>query len=127
LTGDDDDTVQLDSLLTDKQAIDAQAGLDTLIVEGGLFNSDAFDLRELSDNFHNIEVVDLSEGNFDVTIRAKDVLNISDASNTLQILGEVGDTVSLKGNWTTEAPQGNFNVYSSADVTLQIVQDVHVV
>ncbi len=109
-------------------------GLNTLIVDGDLFIDDTFDLKELSDDFDNIEVVDLAEADFNVTISAKDVLDITDDSNTLQILGDVNDTVILevKGNndWMPQAPQDGFDIYSNVhgntEVTLQIAQSIDI-
>jgi hypothetical protein len=71
----------------------------------------------------------------DLTISAQDVLNFTDASNTLYFIGSAGDTARIGGGWTLLGPESvngaGFEVYTQnmlgSDVTLKFDDDVTVI
>ena len=103
---------------------------DTLVVDG-----QTIDFSHVSDakveNFENIQL----KGNSEITIKAQDVLDITDSNKVLNIKGSIDDqgnkttSVKLDGNWDENTPAGvtGYKTYSSEDVighnTIQIKID----
>ena len=73
-------------------------GFDSLIVNTRDVH---LDLRSLSDNrIQGIERIDISGvGNNRLTLSARDVLNLSNTSNTLEIMRNDGDQVDIGSGW----------------------------
>ena len=118
-----------DSLLYSGNAINANAGEDSLIL-GGNINID-FDLVS---NIDNIEKIDLTKtGEHDISnLGINDVIGMTDGDNILEILGDSGDSVSLKnadgGTWEQTGTSGGFDEYSKVGdntaLTLKIDNDI---
>jgi hypothetical protein len=114
-----DDTMQISTLdfrlvdgghdtLVGSDSFQGGAG-DTLALEGsGL----VLDLTALADSkTRSIERIDITgTGNNTLTLKITDVLNLSDESNELLVLGDAGDVVNQGPGWTaatTGGTQGN--------------------
>jgi Ca2+-binding RTX toxin-like protein len=79
-------------------------GTDTLRLDGsGL----TLDLTTLADNtLTDIEVIDISgSGNNSLSLNLLEVLNVSSHSNTLVVMRDAGDTVSVGTGWTQAGVQ----------------------
>ena len=86
--GEGDDTLILnDNLDGSNSTFDGGAGNDMLVL-----NAESINL----DNIKNIEEITLGDDTQEITISAKDVLEITDSNNTLVIHGDENDTVHLK-------------------------------
>lgn len=110
-----------DTLLYSGSPIDALGGDDTIVMR---FNEDL----EQDDyaNFDNIERLDLTESGSNTldALRPEDVLEMTDDRNTLSILGDENDTVSLGAGWAegVSDPGGDvtFRVYNNADEDISL-------
>ena len=98
-----------------------------------LLSADSFDFSDLvNDTVQDMEVIDLSQdGDHSITgVTAQDVLDITDDSNTLTIMGDSEDSVSLvdgAGAWQTTGTSTidghTYNVYHNnedASMTLYV-------
>ena len=102
--GTGNDTLQAgagnDSLVYDAadSVIDGGFGKDTLIVAPG----SELDLTTPADNrIHGIEVIALGNGGANhLRLAQSDVRALSTSSDTLQVTGEAGDSLTLDGAWT---------------------------
>ena len=99
-------------------------GNDTLRVDG---DSITLDLTLIPDNrVTGIEKIDLVTGSGDHTLvlNLREVLNLSDESNTLVITGDTGDLVSIGVGWTstgTETVDGiDFDLLTQGTATLKL-------
>lgn len=98
-------------------------GTDTLRLDGGGL---ALDLTTLADNrIQGIEAIDLTgAGNNSLTLDVREVLRLSDDSNTLIVFRDAGDTVSIGSGWNpqpTERSGGkSFAVYTQGAATLKV-------
>ena len=90
---------------------DGGAGTDTLVFTGGSLNLELADMRGKIDG---IETIDLTgSGNNVLNVNLLDVLNLSDASNTLKIDGNPGDSITGLGNgWNDGGMSGDYHVYA---------------
>ncbi|MSP82392.1 MAG: hypothetical protein EXQ94_05540 [Alphaproteobacteria bacterium] len=86
-----DDTITFDA--TDTQRVDGGSGADTLALGGDL------DLTTYNDTAHynvveGFEIIALNTiGNVNLTLELRDLLNLSDTSNTLRVDDNAGDAV----------------------------------
>ncbi len=97
-------------------------GNDTLMIDaGGL----TLNLSNVADNrIQGIEAIDITgTGNNTLFFNQRDLLNLSDESNTLIIRGNSGDKVSTLG-WTFTGSEfispSFFNVYTQGNATLKV-------
>ncbi|WP_159071536.1 beta strand repeat-containing protein, partial [Campylobacter concisus] len=108
--------------------IDGGAGYDTLKVA-----DDSLDFSKVK----NIEKLDLTEGNHNINLSAKEVLDMTDDNNKLRIGGDSNDNLDLvskgwvaSGTTTTDENGINYNVYTNIEggktVTLEVQDQVHV-
>ena len=108
--------------------IDGGAGYDTLKIA-----DDSLDFSKVK----NIEKLDLTEGNHNINLSAKDVLDMTDDNNKLRIGGDSNDNLDLaskgwvsSGTTTTDENGINYNVYTNTEggktVTLEVQDQVHV-
>jgi hypothetical protein len=102
-----------DILLYKGEAIDAQDGIDTLVLNG---------LTIDYANITNMEVIDLSaDVNTLDNLTLDEVINMTDDNNDLKILGDIADSVNIKGNeWNkddTQVTEGGhtFDVYTNSN------------
>ncbi|WP_141090538.1 retention module-containing protein [Campylobacter concisus] len=98
---------------------------DTLVVDG-----QTIDFSRVSDakveSFENIQL----KGNSEITIKAQDVLDITDSDKVLNIKGSIDNqgnkttSVKLDGNWEENTPAGvtGYKTYSSEDVSGHTIQ-----
>ncbi|NPT32847.1 hypothetical protein DDR56_20100, partial [Halomonas venusta] len=110
-----------DTLLYSGSPIDALGGDDTIVMR---FNEDLG--QDDYANFDNIERLDLTESGSNTldALRPEDVLEMTDDRNTLSILGDENDTVSLGAGWAegVSDPGGDvtFRVYNNADEDISL-------
>lgn len=116
-----DDTLVYDS---HDVTIDGGTGTDTLILTG----SSNIDFHTLASNSSNIEVIDLSNGDHDLTsITFTDVMNMTESGNSnIYILGDGADQVGFlnSGDWNQTGTAVSYDIkgttytfdeYTSAD------------
>jgi Ca2+-binding RTX toxin-like protein len=113
---------------SDFTKIEGGSGTDTLRLDGtGL----SLDFRTIADSaITEIEIIDLNgQGNL-VSLDVLEVLRLSDSSNTVRILGDNTDGVTLYGaSWNTEAAFtdsfGTFVPYSDGNAEVYIPFDIN--
>ena len=99
-------------------------GSDTLRLDG---DGVTLDLTGLSDlTIEEIEVIDLQEGagSHSLTLDLQEVLNLSDSSNTLTILGDSSDTVDIGSGWASQGTADGVETFTQGAATLEIDTDV---
>jgi len=130
-----DDTIQVATL--DFLLADGGNGTDTLALDGSGLH---LDLTALGDSrIRSIERIDVSgAGDNTLTLSVRDVLNLSDDSNQLLVLGDAGDTVNRGAGWTTAASGGSngngtstidgetYQIYTAGQATLLVDTDMSV-
>ncbi|MCA9052390.1 MAG: FG-GAP repeat protein [Planctomycetaceae bacterium] len=113
----------LDVNFSGNRRLDGGLGADTLSLGGNILH---LDLTAIPDNrIQEIEVIDLTgTGNNALTLDVREVLNISDHSNTLTVLRDEGDIVNTGPGWTEigrEFIDGRFfQVLTQGAATLRI-------
>ncbi|MFV0457027.1 MAG: Ig-like domain-containing protein [Pseudomonas sp.] len=100
-----------DRLLWTGEAIDGRGGNDTV----QLRFDESLSGADLDSKLANVEAIDLrGAGQNSITsLSIQDVLGMTDSDNTLRILGDDGDSVSLDAAWGQGVQQGDFLVYSA--------------
>jgi hypothetical protein len=94
---------------------DGGSGTDTLELDGSSLH---LDLTALPDSrTRSLERIDIGgTGNNTLTLNVLEVLNLSDESNELLVLGDAGDVVNQGPGWTAAASGGtNGNGTSTID------------
>lgn len=115
-TGDDKIIIAKDTKLINT-TIDGGAGNDTLKIA-----DDSVDLTKVK----NIEKLDLTEGNHNMILSAKDVLDMTDSNNKLRIDGDNNDNITLQGRWDKASTPNDEGYYiytkteESHTITLEI-------
>ena len=123
-SGAGNDTLQIDNGVN---LIDGGTGIDTLDI---LSDADILiDFTRIADHeITGIERINLDAAahiDVEVVLQLTDVLNLSDTSNTVEILGSSGDTVKVAdGTWTDQGSKGGFHTYSLGQATLVIEDDI---
>lgn len=116
------DTLQVADLSF--RRIDGGSGTDTL----GLGGADLLlDLAQFRNQISGIEVIDLTgTGNNTLTLLARDLLNLSDTSNTLRVTGNAGDTVVLGDGWGDAGLENGYHVYTQGLAVILVGNAVNV-
>jgi hypothetical protein len=128
-----DDVVRVSTL--DFHVADGGSGTDTLELDGAGLD---LDLTALADSrTRSIERIDIGgTGTNTLTLGVLDVLNLSDESNELLVLGEAGDVVNRGAGWNTAATGGSngdgtstidgqtYQIYTAGQATLLIDTDI---
>ena len=97
---------------------------DTLRLDG---NGLSLNLTTLRDNrILGIEIIDITgSGNNTLTLNQREVLNISDETNTLLVKRNSGDTVNIGTGWTQAADETInsvvYNVYTQGQARLKVL------
>jgi hypothetical protein len=113
-----DDVARVSTL--DFHLVDGGNGVDTLELDGSGLH---LDLTALADSrTRSIERIDISgTGNNTLTLSVREVLNLSDESNELLVLGETGDVVNRGAGWTA-ANSGGTNGDGTSTIDGQTYQ-----
>jgi Ca2+-binding RTX toxin-like protein len=120
-----DDAIVLSSSSFAK--IDGGRGLDTIHLDGAGLTLDLTTIGQTA--IKGIEQIDISgTGNNTLTLSVADVLDLSNSSNRLLVMGDAGDTVHKGGGWTAGAVVSidgqTYQAYSASQATLLIDTDV---
>jgi hypothetical protein len=122
--GPGNDTIMVSN--TNFADIDGGPGTDTLRILG---SGRHLDLTSLANNkISGIEKVDITgSGNNTLTLSKGDLLDLSDTTNELKVLGNLGDTVNLAGTWSDDDVAGAFHRYTQGAATILVDTDINVV
>jgi Ca2+-binding RTX toxin-like protein len=106
--------------------LDGGGGFDTLMLTGGL------DLRLMrlmrESEVAGIECLDMRDGSDNLlTVNARAVLDMSSTMDTLQVLGDAGDIVAIRGDYEDLGASGSFHAYRVGAATLLVDSDVTVI
>jgi hypothetical protein len=129
------DTMRVSTL--DFSLADGGSGSDTLELDGSGLH---LDLTAPADNRTRlIERIDIGgTGNNTLTLSVRDVLNLSEESNELLVLGDAGDVVNRGTGWTTATTGGTngngtrtidgetFQIYTAGQAALLVDTDMTV-
>jgi hypothetical protein len=103
--------------------IDGGAGLDTIRLAGGA----DLNLTGIGDShLTGIEAFDLVAGSgiSVLTLTVRELINLSDTSNTLTIDGDADDTFTSDGTWLQQDNDGDYEVYTSGAARIRIDPDI---
>ena len=105
--------------------IDGGTGTDTVRLDGSGLH---LNLTTIADNrFVDIEQIDITgSGNNTLTLNLREVLSISSRSNTLTVIGYVGDSVQFGPGWTQVAQEFGYMIFKQGAATLQVSESVTV-
>jgi VCBS repeat-containing protein len=128
--GDGDDTLVWDAA---DVTVDGGAGNDTLLVQTA-----SIDLSTTTVAVTNIEQIDLGVGDASrmLTLRGEDVIDVTDASNTLIVLGDANDTVETAAGagsgWVFDKSDTGFDYYKNdmgggVEATLVVAADIDLI
>ena len=123
--GKGDDVIALSSPAFAK--IDGGAGLDTLSLDG---DGIVLDLKTIPQSaIKGIEQIDIGgSGNNTLTLSIADVLDLSNSSNQLLVMGDAGDIVHKGAGWTAGAvvtiAGQDYQTYTAGSASLLIDTDI---
>jgi Ca2+-binding RTX toxin-like protein len=120
----DDRIVVVDGSFFD---VDGGRGSDILVLSGG---ATTITLGSIANaRITGIEVIDITgTGNNVLNLSLREVLNLSDTSNTLRVMGNAGDTVQRSDGWTEGANQAidgqTYRTYTQGVAVLLVDTDI---
>ena len=120
--GEGDDILEIDDATVAR--LKGGTGEDTLRLDGAGFSLDLTALSDLT--IEGIEIIDLQNGggNHSLTLDLQEVLNISDTSNSLTVLGDGDDSVDIGAGWTSQGTAGGFETFTQGAAALVIDEDI---
>ncbi len=100
-------------------SIDGGTGTDILHLDGKDLH---LDLASIGDRIQNIETICIyGRGDNTLALTADSVLNLSDTSNTLTLLGNTGDLVTVQDDgWVDGGVKGFYHTYTNDDAVLLV-------
>lgn len=117
-----DDTISVASL--DFHRIDGGSGTDTLRLAGDELD---LDLSSERNRISSIEVIDIAgTGNQSLTLTARDVLKLSESTNTLRVDGDAGDSLNIGTGWSETGAIGDYIVYKQGQAILHVSSAISV-
>ncbi|MBF0099021.1 MAG: FG-GAP repeat protein, partial [Magnetococcales bacterium] len=103
---------------------DGGGGIDTFSLQGSGFN---VNLSALAVKLQGIEIIDMTgTGANTLHVTSADLLPLSGSSNSLTIMGDSGDQVTLDGIWSDLGVSGGYHGYRYGQATLQVATAVTV-
>jgi Ca2+-binding RTX toxin-like protein len=111
----------------DTYRVDGEAGTDTLQMSG---SGDTLNLTSLNNThyfnlFGGMERIDITgSGDNSLIMNKHDVLNMSDTTDTLYVLGNAGDSVDAGSGWTLTGADGDYSIYGNNEATLYVDADI---
>ncbi len=125
LGGKGNDTLRVSDL--NFRIADGGTGNDTLALVAKSLN---FNLATERGHVFGIETINITgTGNNILTVNPRDVLGLSDTTNTLRVLGNAGDKVSgisSAGGWVHDADVGGFQQYHNGQAIVLVGSSVDV-
>ena len=101
--------------------VDGGSGLDTLRLKSGNLDLTVIGNAIIQD----VEAVNLTKaGDNQLTLREQDILDLSSSTDTLKVLGSVGDAVNIVGNYVDEGVSGGYHRYGVGAATLLVDTDI---
>jgi Ca2+-binding RTX toxin-like protein len=101
--------------------VDGGSGTDTLRLKSGNLDLTVIGNAIIQD----VETVNLTNaGDNRLTLREQDILDLSSSTDTLKVLGSVGDSVNIVGNYVDEGVSGGYHRYGLGAATLLVDTDI---
>ena len=125
--GSGDDIFIYDS--SDTYRVDGEAGTDTLQMSGsgGTLNLTTLNNSHYFNLFSGMEKIDITgSGDNSLIMNKHDVLNMSDTTDTLYVLGNAGDSVNAGSGWSLTGTDSDFSIYGNNEATIYIDTDIDV-
>ncbi|MEO5339744.1 MAG: DUF4347 domain-containing protein [Magnetococcus sp. MYC-9] len=100
------------------QLVDGGLGRDTLSLSGSGLSLTLASERGMIQSIESINIT--GTGNNTLTLTQRDLLNLSESSNTLVVYRDTGDTVSMDSGWTGSTANAGYYTYTQGQATLKV-------
>lgn len=101
--------------------VNGGGGTDTLRLGAGSLDLTAIDNARIQ----NIETINMTNGgNYRLTLRSSDILDLSSSTDTLRVLGNAGDSVNIVGSFVDRGVSGSYHRYTVGSATLLVDTDI---
>jgi len=108
---------------------EGRVDLEALLDQANDFDTDGDGNVDSGETPDIVGEIDLAVGNHDLSnITLEDVLDITDADNTLKIIGDAGDTIGLDSEWSYVGSNSEYHEYSATDTvgTATLLIDIEI-